>query len=439
MTRRRRRSVLEAVRICAIVPSTGRAVVRAFVPMLAALLVGCGEERPSGRGISAGAAESAAEVAALPWDSVIARAHGTTVVWRMWRGDPSINRYIDEWVAPRLRDRFAVTLRAVDGQGPEIVNQLVVEREAGRGTGTASLVWINGETFANLRQERLLGGPWADKLPNARYVDSSSQIIMRDFEQDLAGYESPWGTVQFALIHDTVRTPNPPRTFAALSEWILAHPGRFTHDQGFTGMTFLKMLMYAEGGGVQRFAGGFDSTAYVAGRARVLAWLGRTRGAFWREGTTYPPDVAAMHRLFANGEIDFSMSNNQHDVVTKVRQGILPPTSRPLLLRDGTIANAHYVGIPANAPNPAGAMLVANFLLSPEAQLEKRRPDVWADGTVLAPSRLPDVWAARFAAIERDPREIPRDSLARYAVPEVAPAYHERLSADWRARIRTAP
>ena len=84
-----------------------------------------------------------------------------------------------------------------------------------------------------------------------------------------------------------------------------------------------------------------------------------------REGTTYPPDVAAMHRLFANGEIDFPMSNNQNEVVTKVRQGILPETARGLVLRDGTIANAHYLGIPFNAPNPAGAMVVADFLLSP--------------------------------------------------------------------------
>ncbi|HXG69848.1 MAG TPA: ABC transporter substrate-binding protein [Gemmatimonadaceae bacterium] len=375
-------------------------------------------------------------LATLEWDSVVARARGTTVVWRMWRGDPSINSYVDDWVSPRLASQYGVALRAVEGQGPEIVNQLVTEREAGRGSGTASLVWINGETFANLRREKLLAGPWAGRLPHAAYVDSASRIIMRDFEQDLAGYESPWGTVQFAMIYDTARTPNPPRTIAELAQWIRKNPGRFTHDQGFTGITFLKTMMYALGGGVERFQGGFDSTAYAAGSAAVWQWLESARPYFWRAGRTYPPDVAAMHKLFANGEIAFSMSYNQNEVLTKVRQGILPPTSRALVLRNGTIANAHYVGIPVNAPNPAGAMVVANFLLSPEAQLEKRKPEVWADGTVLAPSRLPLEWRGRFAAVEGSPRELPRDTLARYARPEVAPTYHERLSADWRSRIR---
>ncbi|MEO7521425.1 MAG: ABC transporter substrate-binding protein [Gemmatimonas sp.] len=394
----------------------------------------------SGCGTASSAAPAtAAEIAALPWDSTLARARGTTVVWRMWRGDPSINRYVDEWVTPRVRERFDITLQAVDGQGPAIVNQLVVEREARRLRGTASLLWINGETFSNLREERLLGGPWAGRLPNARYIDSTSPIIMRDFEQRLDGFESPWGTVQFAMIYDTVRTPVPPRTFSELANWIRTHPGRFTHDQGFTGTTFLKMLMYAEGGGVERFAGGFDSAAFAVGSEAVLDWINRTRSSFWRGGETFPPDVAAMHRLFANGEIDFSMSNNQNEVVAKVREGLLPRTSGAFVLRDGTIANAHYLGIPSNAPSAAAAMVVANFLLLPEAQFEKRRPDVWADGTVLARNRLPPEWAERFAALTRDPREVNPDTLSRYAVPEVAPAYHERLGALWRERIRRAP
>ncbi|MFN2398159.1 MAG: ABC transporter substrate-binding protein [Gemmatimonadaceae bacterium] len=400
---------------------------------MAAVVACAGDDaaRPGGAGQTA-----IDSLARLPWDSVIARARGTDVVWRMWRGDPSINAYVDGWVAPRLREGYDLRLRAVEGQGPEIVNQLVVEREASGRAGTASLLWINGETFSNLRRERLLAGPWAGRLPNAVYVDSASPIVMRDFEQDPAGYESPWGRVQFALIYDSLRTPNPPRTFEELGVWVRAHPGRFTHDQGFTGMTFLKMLLYARAGGVERLQGGFDSTRYETGRAAVLAWVDSLRPFFWRAGATYPLDVATMHRLFANREIDFSMSNNQNEVVTKVRQGILPASSRALLLHEGTIANAHFLGIPVNAPNAAGAMVVADFLLSPEAQLEKQRPDVWADGTVLNTARLPAEWQVRFAELEDDPRRIPHDSLAKYARPEISPRYHERLASDWRKHVR---
>jgi putative spermidine/putrescine transport system substrate-binding protein len=75
------------------------------------------------------------------------------------------------------------------------------------------------------------------------------------------------------LIYDSVRTPSPPRTVEELGRWIDANPGRFTHDQSFTGVTFLKVLMYARAGGVERFQGGFDESAYHAGRDSVLAWI----------------------------------------------------------------------------------------------------------------------------------------------------------------------
>jgi putative spermidine/putrescine transport system substrate-binding protein len=370
-------------------------------------------------------------IEAMDWASIVAEARGSTVTWRMWRGDPSINQYVEEWVAPRLLEQYGITLNAVDGQGPEILNQLVVEREA-RARGFADLVWINGETFHSLRTEELLFGPWAHRIPAAEFVDSSSAIVLRDFEQPIEGMESPWGRVQFALIYDTLRTPDPPRTLEALGSWILDHPGRFTHDQEFTGVTFLKAALYALNGGVDSFAGGFDLAAWDEGSERLWAWLEARESAFWREGVTYPQGVADLHRLFANDEIDFTMSNNQNEVVTKV----LPESSRALVLRDGTIANAHYVGIPFNARNVAGAMVVADFLLSPEAQLEKARPEVWADGTVLDRARLPAEWRIRFEGLETDLRSIPPDTLARYAVPEVAPEYHERIAVGWRERIR---
>ncbi|MGE3841264.1 MAG: ABC transporter substrate-binding protein [Vicinamibacterales bacterium] len=382
---------------------------------------------------------SAQALADGSWSAVVAQARGTTVTWRMWRGDPAINAYVDTWVTPRMREQFGVEVRPVDSQGPEMVNTLVTEREArAGGAGTTSLLWINGETFAQLQQEHLLAGPWTVRLPNATLIDTASPIISRDFEQDPTGYESPWGMVQFALIYDVKRTPNPPTSIPALADWIRAHPGRFTHDQGFTGITFLKGLMYGLGGGVERFQHGFDEARYVQGRDALFSWLQSVRPYFWREGTTYPPDVAAMHRLFANAEIDFTMSNNQNEVVSKVRQGILPSTSRAVVLDEGTIANAHYLGIPFNAPNPAGAMVLANFLLSPEAQLEKQRGEVWGDGTVLNVPALPDPWPARFAEVATDAAALPYEVLAAHARPEVHPQYHMHLLEDWRRVMRTS-
>ena len=81
-----------------------------------------------------------------------------------------------------------------------------------------------------MHARQLLGGPWSHVLPAAALVDSASPIISRDFEQEPGGFESPYGTVQLALIYDSVRTPLPPHSLNELALWIRAHPGRFTYD-----------------------------------------------------------------------------------------------------------------------------------------------------------------------------------------------------------------
>ncbi|MBU6473382.1 MAG: hypothetical protein KGQ94_12040, partial [Alphaproteobacteria bacterium] len=70
----------------------------------------------------------------------------------MWQGDPQINAYIRDFVEPRWRKDYGITLRVVPGQGNQIVSSLMTASEAGRARSPTDLVWINGETFYQLRQ-----------------------------------------------------------------------------------------------------------------------------------------------------------------------------------------------------------------------------------------------------------------------------------------------
>lgn len=145
--------------------------------------------------------------------------------------------------------------------------------------------------------------------------------------------------------------------------------------------------------------------------------------------------VAQLHQLFSNGEVDFTMSNNDGEVDNKVLQGVLPQSARAYVLDSGTIRNSHYLGIPFNAPNKPAALVAANFLISPAAQLRKALPAVWGDGTVLSIQRLPQQWRTRFRNINGRTRVPPRDELERKALPEPASEVMVRLHADFRSRI----
>lgn len=370
-----------------------------------------------------------------PWDQVLRRARGTMLRLAMWDGDPLINAFMRDYVAAHLADDFGVHLQLTGGQGRELVSRLMVDREAGRAAGDVDLMWINGETFYQLRRIDALYGPFTHRLPNNTCVDWDSPFVSKDFQQPVAGYECPWGTVQLAIICNSDAVPDPPRTMPALADWIRAHPGRFTLDTGFTGLTFLKSLLYVLAGGPRSLDGPFDESLYLIATEKLWAWLAELQPYLWRNGQTFPEAVAQLHQLFSNGEVDFTMSNNDGEVDNKVLQGVLPQSARAYVLDSGTIRNSHYLGIPFNAPNKPAALVAANFLISPAAQLRKALPAVWGDGTVLSIQRLPQLWRTRFRNINGRTRVPPRDELERKALPEPASEVMVRLHADFRSRI----
>ena len=369
------------------------------------------------------------------WEGILKQSRGTTVYWMMWQGDPMINRYVQEYVVPEVKRTFDINLKVMSGQGNEIVKMLMAEQEAGVTQSAADLCWINGETFFQLRQIAGLYGPFTSRLPGIQYVDLENPFIGTDFQQKTDGYECPWGNVQLAVIYDSLRTPVPPRDLAALEQWMTEHPGKFTIPYDFTGMTLLKSWMIALGGSSDVLDGPFREDLYLKLSEELWSYINRNKALFWQKGATFPENLASMHRMFANGELDFTFSNNHHEVDNKIQQGVLPGSARAYVYDAGTIRNSHYLGIPANSVNKAGAMVVINFLISPEAQLKKQDPGVWGDGTVLSVDRLPDEWDNQFAQTRVNSHAPDPDTLARLALKEPSPEYMLRLYKDFRTHV----
>jgi len=385
------------------------------------------------------AAESTIPLERADWTDITKAARGQTVRIMMWDGDPLINAYMRDYVAPQIAQHWGMQLELVGGSGSEIVNKLMVELDAGRTVGDIDLVWINGENFYKLRQLQALYGPFTDKLPNQQYIDWDNPFINTDFQQPIEGYECPWGNVQHAIIYESSRVSNPPKNKEELLQWVKQNPGRFTFDNNFTGMTFLKSLLYDFAGGPASLQGPFDEAKYKMASEKLWLYLTEMKPYLWKKGETYPEGVAQLHQLLTQGEVDFSMSNNDGEVDNKAEQGVLPATARAYVLDTGTIRNSHYLGIPIHAPHKEAALVLANFLISPEAQWKKANPQVWGDGSVLAIDQLPSQWKRQFESIPGRLRVAPRSDLEAKALLEPAPEIMIRLHEDFRKRIIESP
>ena len=109
---------------------------------------------------------------------------------------------------------------------------------------------------------------------------------------------------------------------------------------------------------------------------------------------------------------------------------------RSFVFDKGTIGNASFLAIPYNAAHKEGALLLCDFLLSPEAQAKKQDPAGYGGFTVLAMGKLNDADRARFAALPRGVATLSTEELGP-VLPEPHPSWMTRIVTAWQRRYET--
>ncbi|PQO24619.1 ABC transporter substrate-binding protein [Rhodobacteraceae bacterium WD3A24] len=375
------------------------------------------------------------------WDAVVEAAQGSRVFWHAWGGDPRINDFI-EWVGDELDARHDIDLTHVKlSDTAEAVSRVVAEASAGQDSGGAvDAIWINGANFAQMKENDLLFGPFADDLPNWRYIDTAEHpAITVDFTEPVDGLGAPWALFRMVFEYDSAAVPEPPRDVDALRAWITENPGRFTYPQppDYLGTSFLKQILYGLVDDPQVLMQPADDADYDAVTEPLWAWLDAVTPDLWRSGRAYPQNEPALGQLLADGEIDIAFSFNPGRASAAIADFELPDTVRTYVFERGTIGNASFISIPYNAANPAGAMVLANFIMSPQAQARAQNPQVLGFQTVLDLDRLPADERARFEALDLGIATLRPEEMGA-TLPEPHPSWMTRIAQDWQERYGVA-
>lgn len=397
-----------------------------LIPLLAAAVLAAAATMPA-----------RADTDPADWPAVEQAAQGQTIYWHAWGGSTATNDFI-AWVGERAAEQ-GVTLEHVKlADTADAVGAVATEAQAGRDAGgSVDLIWINGANFASMKERGLLFGPFAEQLPNWRYVDTT-KTVTTDFTMPTEGYESPWAMAQVVMIHEAARVPEPPRSPETLLAWAAENPGRFTYPQppDFLGTTFLKQMLIglaADPAALQAPVG----PDYETVSAPLWAFLDALTPNLWRQGRAYPATGPQQFQLINDGEVDLAISFSPGEATAAIANLQLPETVRTYVLDGGTLGNASFVAIPYNASAKEGAMVVANILLSPEAQLRAQMPDVLGYGTVLDMAKLDPEDRAAFEALDLGVATLSPAELGP-ALPEPHPSWAERLAEDWVARYGVA-
>jgi len=336
------------------------------------------------------------------WAEVERQARGQTVYFNAWAGSQNINAYL-QWAGAEVSKRYGVRLEHVKiTDAAEVVKRVRAEKAAGKlNNGTVDMVWINGENFLAMKRESLLFGPFAKTLPNFAYVDVQGKpTTLLDFSEPTEGLEAPWGMAQLTFFADRNRVPVPPRSISALLAFAKAHPGRVTYPRlpDFHGTTLVKQALLEVNTDTQALYRPHTPEAFTKASAPLWVYLDALHPHLWRAGKQFPQNSGAVRQMMADGELLLALTFNPNEAANEIAAGRLSKSVYSYQFDGGTVGNTHFLAIPFNARAPAGAQVLANFLLSPEAQARKADISVWGDPTVLALDKLPAQERARFGA-----------------------------------------
>jgi len=376
------------------------------------------------------------------WKSVEEAARGQTVYFNAWGGAQNINDYI-RWAVDQVQEKYGVTVNHTKlDDTANAVSAVVAAKAAGVNEGgEIDLIWINGENFVNMKKQGLLlEAGWAQKLPNWQFVDwKNKPTILTDFTEPTDGQESPWGMAKMVFFHDTARNIEMPDSFAELVAWTVKNPGRFTYPSppDFVGSSFLKQALIETVADKEMLQKPVDEASFEKTVEPFFAALDTMHKNLWRSGATFPKNKEAHRQLLADNEVDIAFAFSPAEASNAIANNELPDTVRSFVFSGGTLGNTHFVAIPYNAAAKEGALVFANFLISPEAQLRKQDPQIWGDPTVLDTTSLTQDMQDQFDSLDL--------GIATLKPSELGPSFNEphaswmeRLEKEWTRRYGVA-
>ena len=233
---------------------------------------------------------------------------------------------------------------------------------------------------------------------------------------------------QLTFFGDGAKISSPPKSMDELVAFAKANPGRVTYPAppDFHGTTFVKQALIESITDQSLLPLPARDDEFPRAVAPLFDLLDSLHPHLWRKGKQFPQSQAQLKQMLADGELLMALTFNPNEPANLVASGELPQSTVAWQHRAGTIGNTHFVAIPINSKATAGAQVVANFLLSPEAQGRKADLKIWGDPTVLATAKLSADEAKFFAT-----------SVVPGSVTEPAPALPEPHG-SWVPLLETA-
>ncbi len=404
--------------------------------MMVISLAACSSGAKSENSDNTSKTESTKAVEDMTYDELVEAAKGTTVTFYGWGGDDNLNDWLDNYYAPRLKEKYDITLERVPMNIEDILSQMQGEKNAKKTDSDIDMIWINGENFKTCKENDMLYGPFAENLPNYQaYIDASDEENQADFCYPIEGYEAPYGKSQLVMMVDTAVTPDYPKNTDELLEFCKANKGKVTYPAlpDFTGSAFVRNIIYDICGYEQFMDMEADKETVKAAIEPALEYLRELNPYLWNEGKTFPQDSTTVTNMFADGELVMNVVYGAYSVATNIENGTYTETTQSFQFDKGTIGNTNYIAIAANSGNVAGAQVAINEMMDPEVQAD-RFAEI-RTVPVVDYNKLSDAQKEAFDKVDIGKGVIAQDELLSKRLPEMPSALVPIIEEIWAEEV----
>jgi putative spermidine/putrescine transport system substrate-binding protein len=296
-----------------------------------------------------------------PWDQIVADAKSEgEVTFYAWWGE-------EFWknAAKEFQDKYGIKVNVVIGDNTATVNKIVAETP--NATGTVDAMLVGGVSLKLYLDAHSLLGPILPIIPDSDKLDAKLSKVQEGYAT--GGYLVPVYRNQVGFLYDPDKVPTPPQTWADFTAWLDAHPGQFAFNdpsKGGSGQAFVQAaIVNVLGGDQSGYAGATEADpAKIAEWTKVWDWFNANEDKFiiTASNSDSGDRVNQGEALMAPQWDD--------DTAVAIAKGTIFKRAKLYIPEFGLPGGGDSLGIPANAPHKAAALLFISFLITPEAQIE---------------------------------------------------------------------
>ena len=299
-----------------------------------------------------------ADYLTMSWDKVAEAAKGQPgVTFYSWWGE-------EFWreAGKDFETRYGIPVTVIIGDRAANIAKVVAE--AGQEQGTVDVLHVGGVEVKSLLDAKALYGPLKGVIPDSDKLDPKLFAVQEGFAHD--GYLVPVYRNQVGILYDPEKVPNPPQSWAEFTAWLGANPGQFAFNdpsKGGSGQAFVQTVLLNTLGDADKYAGDTEmDQAKVADWGKVWDWLNANEDKF----TITASNNDSIDRV-NQGEVAMAAAWDD-DTSIALAKGTLFKRAKLYVPSMGLPGGGDTLGIPANAPNKAAALLFVSYLTEAETQ-----------------------------------------------------------------------